>query len=115
MMLLADRHDVISQNIGAADFGIALTICRELLNRYRLALISKRIIGFGAEADAVISYLERFPQGKDMEQAKNSLRSKAAFKGRGTKQIGATIEKLIALGIAMVETGMTKRKTIRLV
>lgn len=105
----------VPPNIGAADFRIALTICRELLNRYRLALISKRIIGFGAEADAVISYLERFPQGKDMEQAKNSLRSKAAFKGRGTKQIGATIEKLIALGIAMVETGMTKRKTIRLV
>lgn len=105
----------VPPNIGAADFEIALTMCRELLERYRLALVSKRIIGFGAEADAVIDYLEKFPNGKDLEQAKNSLRSKAVFKGRSTKQIAVTIDKLSAAGIAMIETGITRRKTIRLV
>ena len=105
----------VPPNIGAADFEIALTMCRELLERYRLALVSKRIIGFGAEADAVIDYLEKFPNGKDLEQAKNSLRSKSVFKGRSTKQIAVTIDKLSAAGIAMIETGLTRRKTIRLV
>lgn len=105
----------VPPNIGAADFEIALTMCRELLERYRLALVSKRIIGFGAEADAVIDYLEKFPNGKDLEQAKNSLRSKAVFKGRSTKQIAVTIDKLSAAGIAIIETGITRRKTIRLV
>ncbi|WP_421345985.1 DUF3987 domain-containing protein [Aeromonas veronii] len=104
----------VPPNIGAADFEIALNICCELLERYRQALISKRIIGFGAEADAVIEYLERFPNGKDMEQAKNALRSRAVFKGRGTKPITATIERLAAVFVVAVETGITLRKTIRL-
>lgn len=105
----------VPPNIGAIDFEIAMTICRELLERYRLALVNKRIIGFGAEADAVIDYLEKFPQGKDMEQAKNSLRSKAVFKGRSTRQIAVTMDKLVAAGVASIEVGLTRRKTIRLV
>lgn len=104
----------VPPNIGTADFEIALNICLELLERYRQALISKRIIGFGAEASAVIEYLEKFPQGKDMEQAKNALRSRAVFKGRGTKPIAATIDKLAAVFIVAVETGSTSRKKIRL-
>ena len=104
----------VPPNIGTADFEIALNLCRELLERYRQALVSKRIIGFGAEADAVIEYLEKFPSGKDMEQAKNSLRSRAVFKGRSTKQITAAIEKLAAAMIVTIETGITARKVVRL-
>lgn len=104
----------VPPNIGTADFEIALNLCRELLERYRQALVSKRIIGFGAEADAVIEYLEKFPSGKDMEQAKNSLRSRAVFKGRSTKQITAAIEKLAAAMIVTIENGITARKVVRL-
>ncbi|ATL98519.1 hypothetical protein CK910_08520 [Aeromonas sp. CA23] len=101
-------------NIGAADFEIALNICCELLERYRQVLVNKRIIGFGAEADAVIGYLERFSGGKDLEQAKNSLRSRSVFKGRSTKQISAAIEKLAAARIVAIETSTTGRKIVRL-
>ena len=104
----------VPPNIGSADFGIALNICRELLERYRMALISKRIIGFDAEAGAVIEYLERFPGGKNLEQAKNSLRSRSVFKGRSTKQISSVIEKLAAAGVVKIDTGVRRRKSVSL-
>ncbi|HAU4893604.1 TPA: DUF3987 domain-containing protein [Aeromonas hydrophila] len=104
----------VPPNIGIDDFEIALKLCHELLERYRQVLVNKRIIGFGAEADAVIEYLEKFPNGKDFEQAKNSLRSKAAFKGKSTKQINAVIQKLSAANIVTVEAGSNGRKKIRL-
>lgn len=104
----------VPPNIGVDDFEIALKLCRELLERYRQALVNKRIIGFSAEADAVIEYLEKFPNGKDFEQAKNSLRSKAVFKGRSTKQITAVINKLSAANIVTVEASFNGRKKIRL-
>lgn len=117
-ILHVSRHlcegEPVPANVGAADFEIALKLCRELLERYRQALVAKRLIGFGAEADAVIDYLERFPSGKDLELAKNSLRSKAIFKGRGSKQITAAIDSLVAAGVLTAEHGLAKRKIIRL-
>lgn len=110
---LCEGHPV-PPNIGVADFEIALKLCRELLERYRQALVNKRIIGFGAEADAVIEYLEKFPNGKDLEQAKNSLRSKVVFKGKSTKQIAAAIQMLSAANIVTFEAGCNGRKKIKL-
>ncbi|MFG0872307.1 DUF3987 domain-containing protein [Aeromonas media] len=110
---LCEGHPVPS-NIGVADFEIALKLCRELLERYRQALINKRIIGFGAEADAVIEYLEKFPNGKDLAQAKSNLRSKVVFKGRSTKQIYAVIQNLFAANIVTCEVGLNGRKKIKL-
>ncbi|MNJ19665.1 hypothetical protein D3C77_139880 [compost metagenome] len=104
----------VPPNIGIDDFEIALKLCHELLELYRQVLVNKRIIGFGAEADAVIEYLEKFPNGKDFEQAKNSLRSKAAFKGKNTKQITTVIQKLSAANIVTIEAGFNGRKKIRL-
>lgn len=110
---LCEGHPV-PPNIGVADFDIALKLCRELLERYRQALVNKRIIGFGAEADAVIEYLEKFSNSKDLEQAKNSLRSKAVFKGKSTKQIAAAIQILSAANIVTIEDGLNGRKKLKL-
>lgn len=108
------KGEPVPANVGAADFEIALKLCRELLERYRQALVAKRIIGFGAESDAVIDYLERFPSGRDERSIKNSLRSKAVFKGRGTKPIGAVIERLVAAGVLTAERGLADKRNIRL-
>lgn len=110
---LCEGHPV-PPNIGVADFEIALKLCRELLERYRQALINKRIIGFGAEADAVIEYLEKFPNGKDLAQTKSNLRSKVVFKGRSTRQIYAVIQNLFAANIVTCEVDLNGRKKIKL-
>lgn len=106
--------DKVPPNIGRKDFDMALRICRELLERYLQALMQKRIVGLGAEADAVVEYLEKFPGGKDLALAKNSLRSKAAFKGASTKRIDDIINTLRTKGVVLSDRGVSGRETIKL-
>lgn len=105
-------------NIGAADFDVAASLARELLERYRAMLIEKRIIGVLPECEAIISYIESNTKNGellDYRRVREGCRKRKEFLGRKVGAVDAAIEKLIELRMVHKQHNpVTRREMIGL-